>query len=152
MASSTIHQRLLEKQTLDLKSAVELARSLEMAERQNLSFRPGYAAAAAPTLEEQQALQELALGDSTTASATNNQKCYFCGQSRHPKSACPARDATCKKCHKKGHFAKVCLSKRHGTAAAGDTSSLMTIVASASASSLANVTVKVKLIKLKQKL
>ena len=152
MASSTIRQRLLEKQTLDLKSAVELARSLEMAERQNQSFRPGYAAAAVPTLEEQQALQELTLGDSTSASATNNQKCYFCGQSRHPKSVCPARDATCKKCHKKGHFAKVCLSKRHGTAAAaGDTSSLMTIVASASASSLANVTVKVKINQIKTK-
>ena len=150
MASSIIRQRLLEKKTLDLKSAVELARSLEMAERQNQSFRPVYAAAVPPPLEEQQALQELTLGDSTSASTSNSQKCYFCGNARHLRSACPAREATCKKCLKKGHFAKVCLSKRQGTAAAaGNTNSLMAVVASASSSSLANVTVKVKINKIK---
>lgn len=42
------------------------------------------------------------------ASGIQGQKCFFCGNSRHPRSKCPARDATCSKCQKKGHFQKVC--------------------------------------------
>ena len=34
--------------------------------------------------------------------------CFFCGNNKHPRSRCPAREATCLKCSKKGHFAKVC--------------------------------------------
>ena len=37
--------------------------------------------------------------------------CYFCGNNRHPRSKCPAKDGTCAKCQKKGHYAKVCQSK-----------------------------------------
>ena len=35
----------------------------------------------------------------------------FCGgYSKHQRSKCPARDAVCNKCHKKGHYTKVCRS------------------------------------------
>ena len=37
-------------------------------------------------------------------------KCLFCGFSKHPWFKCPARDANCNKCHRKGHYAKVCRS------------------------------------------
>ena len=39
------------------------------------------------------------------------EKCYFCGNSRHPHIKCPAKDVNCNICSKKGHFAKVCQSK-----------------------------------------
>jgi len=42
---------------------------------------------------------------------TTSLSCYFCGNNRHPRSKCPAKDATCAKCQKKGHYAKVCQSK-----------------------------------------
>ena len=42
----------------------------------------------------------------------NNYNCSHCGQSpMHPRQQCPARDATCHHCSKKGHFKSVCQSK-----------------------------------------
>ena len=47
-----------------------------------------------------------------------------CGSTseNHLRLKCPARDATCMKCNKRGHFAKVCLStpKKLAVIAAGD--------------------------------
>ena len=44
----------------------------------------------------------------TAAPGMQRQKCFFCGNSRHPQSKCPARNATCSKCQKKGHYQVVC--------------------------------------------
>ena len=38
-------------------------------------------------------------------------KCYFCGFDSHLRFKCPAREATCRKCKKKGHYQRVCQSK-----------------------------------------
>ena len=38
-------------------------------------------------------------------------KCFFCGNKRHPRFNCPARDRVCYKCKKKGHISSDCLSK-----------------------------------------
>ena len=37
--------------------------------------------------------------------------CFFCGNSKHPRSRCPARETICLNCQKKGHFSKVCRGK-----------------------------------------
>ena len=42
------------------------------------------------------------------ASGLQGRKCFFCGNSRHCRSKCPARDVTCSNCQKKGHFQRVC--------------------------------------------
>ena len=39
------------------------------------------------------------------------QQCRRCGRGSHPFQSCPARNATCSKCHRKGHFTSRCLSK-----------------------------------------
>ena len=39
-------------------------------------------------------------------------KCFFCGYSRNPRYKCPAREAICKVCSKKGHFLSVCRLRR----------------------------------------
>ena len=60
-------------------------------------------------------LQNLSMAKKRTLAAaateTTSPSCYFYGNNRHPRSKCPAKDATCAKCQKKGHYAKVCQSK-----------------------------------------
>ena len=44
--------------------------------------------------------------------ATPNETCPRFGKSpSHARNSCPSKDAVCRKCTKKGHFAKVCYSK-----------------------------------------
>ena len=44
--------------------------------------------------------------------AMPNPTCQRCGKSpSHARNSCPAKDAVCRKCTKKGHFAKVCKSR-----------------------------------------
>uniref|UniRef100_A0A3B3C9Q2 Gypsy retrotransposon integrase-like protein 1 n=1 Tax=Oryzias melastigma TaxID=30732 RepID=A0A3B3C9Q2_ORYME len=62
-------------------------------------------------------------------SQSENQKafknCGRCGKSpAHPKSTCGARDAICRKCQKKGHFAAVCRSSRIGAVVEDDDNTL----------------------------
>ena len=41
-----------------------------------------------------------------------NHNCGRCGQIKHrPGDRCPAKQATCRKCNKKGHYATCCFSK-----------------------------------------
>lgn len=106
-----IRQRLMENNTLDLKNMFDQARSLELAMRNSESYvsPPSSVNAAVPlaAMEDQEQI------DSGTLAAvgSNASTCFFCGNSNPPRSRCPARDAVCSKCQKKGHFAKVCCGK-----------------------------------------
>ena len=44
-------------------------------------------------------------------SATTPKQCTRCGRGVHRRDKCPACDAICRKCHKKGHYSAHCLSK-----------------------------------------
>ena len=105
LTSPQIRQRLLEKRELNLEAAFDSARSLELAEKQSLSYRTDSVTVAVSTSskanEDQEAL-------TAAASKSNEEKCYFCGGRRHPRSKCPARDSDCDSCGIKGHFRKVC--------------------------------------------
>ncbi|XP_077864282.1 uncharacterized protein LOC144349635 [Saccoglossus kowalevskii] len=50
-------------------------------------------------------------GYSRTSTQTQD-SCRWCGGQRHDRRICPARDSTCHKCQKSGHFKKVCHSTR----------------------------------------
>ena len=41
----------------------------------------------------------------------NAKMCRRCGKSSHPHQPCPAKDATCFRCNRKGHYSTQCLSK-----------------------------------------
>jgi hypothetical protein len=137
LQSNHIRQRLLENKCLDLATAFDQARALEMAQQHSNSYsRADTTTVAAlqtndapPTALAEDAPER---GNLNTASSA----CYFCGRSRHPRSKCPAKDATCNKCSKTGHFSKVCRSTKMVTAAANHTPTLATISA-ASPTSLA---------------
>ena len=51
---------------------------------------------------------------SSNSAITPGGKCFFCGYKRHPRDKCPAKDATCMNCEKKGHYARVCKSTLKG--------------------------------------
>ena len=38
-------------------------------------------------------------------------QCMRCGKPTHPRDKCPARDAICHRCNRKGHYSSQCLSK-----------------------------------------
>ena len=124
LSSSVIRQRLLENKTLTLEEAVNQARSLDLAQRNaDMYAVPVNASAATEKCEPESELadsnryqsqyQPVSVPVSETAAVAKagvRAMCQFCGRAGHPRSACPARNVTCFKCSKKGHFAIVCRS------------------------------------------
>ena len=116
LSSSQIRQRLLEKSTLKLKDAFDLARSLEMAEKHSQTYYTNPVASVTDKLQpittsndsdsKSSFHEDCACALSHFPSGSN--KCFFCGYNRHPRQKCPALNAMCKGCGKKGHFQKVC--------------------------------------------
>ena len=106
LLSPHIRQRLLEKSKLDLKTAFDDARTLDMAEKQSHSYRSDNLTAALDKSPD----SDQNTSNNLAAAGPTEDKCFFCGYKRHPRNKCPAKDATCKKCSKIGHFAKVCRS------------------------------------------
>ena len=105
-----IRQRLLEQESLDLQKTYDKARSLELAHKQSQSYQatPSSVPCGATSLPTQSEHPEK---DTSTINAISNTgKCYFCGYSKHSRFRCPAKEALCKGCGKKGHFQKVCQS------------------------------------------
>ena len=91
------------------------ARALDSAMRSSESYfvpQPVTTAATASEIVHQNQVDsqvDSTHSDSTLAAA--DPKCFFCGNSKHTRSKCPAKDAICNKCQKRGHFVKVCRGK-----------------------------------------
>ncbi|XP_076061516.1 uncharacterized protein LOC143037271 [Oratosquilla oratoria] len=128
LTSPLIRQRLLENKTLDLQAAYDQAYSLDLAQRNVNSYGPVTPqfvhSAAVMTPDRTQTWDEtvkdkpmskdcVMTAEDPVLAATLSMKsrCYFCGGLRHKRITCPARNATCNKCCKQGHFARVCMSK-----------------------------------------
>ncbi|XP_059823926.1 uncharacterized protein LOC132393115 [Hypanus sabinus] len=136
LRSVYMRQRLLENSDLTLSSAIEKANALEAA-RHNadavqsrdsppVSWTPQTPPPPAPGSEfANAAASRHSTSSPTQTTAVARKKlvlCYFCGQKKHPGQRCPAREATCSSCGKRGHFAKVCKSQpRAECSAAGET-------------------------------
>lgn len=107
LLDSTVRQRLLESSNLSLKDAFTQARSLELAQHQSRYYQDMPLVNFAKENVEDETINQLKKEDITAAVNTT---CYFCGQRRHPRIKCPAKDAVCHQCGKKGHFKHVCQS------------------------------------------
>ena len=96
-------KRLLSESSLSLAKAIEIAQSVEAAEKNTLKLKGG------------------ATGEVLRISPRRNRKpekkevCYRCGNKGHQPGECRYKDAKCHKCHKVGHLAKVCRSRNTST-------------------------------------
>ena len=80
---------------------------------------------------------------SLAATYAPKKKCYFCVDSIHNNRNCPARDATCRNCGKKGHFGKVCVSKANASTTAAVFSPASCSITAACPNSLSQASVNV---------
>lgn len=129
LRSSSIRARLLENDTLDLKSTVKQAQALEQSQIRSESFivpeQTPFSASAGDYQQEQANVTPL-VSDERAAAAVrpmtrnvNTSLCYNCGGRRHPndnRRLCPGKDSVWHTCGKMGHFAKVCKSNKISSA------------------------------------
>ncbi|XP_059827405.1 uncharacterized protein LOC132395116 [Hypanus sabinus] len=118
LRSVYMRQRLLEHSNLTLRSAIETANALEAALHyadavQSRDCPPVPWTPQTPPPPAPAGKIAAASRDSTSSpiptTAVACQKpvlCYFCGHKKHSRQRCPAREATCSSCGKRGHFAK----------------------------------------------
>ncbi|XP_045130528.1 uncharacterized protein LOC123515737 [Portunus trituberculatus] len=143
LQSPMIRQRLLENKTLDLTTIFDQARALDSAQRNSESYSD------VPSSR----VISAALGDGSDdesepsgVMAAASSKCYFCGLRRHPRTKCPAWEAMCHKCQKKGHFAKVCRSKGVNAAITPtNNATLATVTSAATPSVLRSAVVQISI-------
>ena len=89
-----IQKRLLAETELTLTKMMEIAQSMEAADRDAQKLKGN-------ELDSQ--VSEMSLG--------TQKSCYRCGSEQHKPRACPYREAECRNCKKKGHLARMCQSK-----------------------------------------
>ncbi|KAL7839056.1 hypothetical protein SRHO_G00257140 [Serrasalmus rhombeus] len=114
-SSTRIRERLLLEVPLDLKKAMTIARQIETAVAE-AKVMMGAADGAVHAVQHSGKLRR-GHGKGTPLQRPrgvwNNAQgitCYRCGSGQHVATSpgCPAKDAMCRSCNKKGHFAKVC--------------------------------------------
>ena len=119
LVSNSIRQRLLENKTLDLNSAFDQARSLDAAQESSNLYSQQAMPTFSATINESSKLKTSSINENNSAaisSGKSKSSCWFCGNTRHPRSNCPARNAVCHKCKKTGHFEKLCRSSLNSAA------------------------------------
>ena len=117
ISSNDIRQRLLESEKFELQAIFDKARSLDVAQKSAERITSAHTAQVSynvaalkpePEPGQFQNSDQDRRPDTSLATATADEKCYFCGRKRHSRRLCPAKDSVCFKCNKKGHFAAVC--------------------------------------------
>ena len=123
LCSNYIRQHLLENVKLTLDEACEKARTSHIAQKnsevslqQNSQPSLHVAAATAAVVETDPLDRTPETLAAVQKQAVVKKSCYFGGGSLHTnRKSCPAFDAVCHNCSKKGHFANVFLSEKKPT-------------------------------------
>ena len=114
--SDIIRMRLLEQTDEDatLENCISLASAIELSSDYNRSFR-GTEGLDSSVPSSEAASDLCSTGRQPTSTVNEGgqvrNKCQFCGLRGHPRRNCPARNDSCHKCQKKGHWATACRSQ-----------------------------------------
>ena len=118
---SALSQRLQLDATLTLEKAKKLVRQREAVGEQNQllretepSTRPSTSVdELQPRRYDRRRPQQRNSGPRrvTFTPQTQSKTCQRCGKGQHSREECPAKDAECHRCHKKGHFNAMCRTK-----------------------------------------
>jgi len=106
LLSHVIRQMLLENRELDLATAFEQARTLDLAQKNSEAYDLGKVLASSVSDEASEVHSQ-----NQEVTGSSRKLSFFCGFSYHDRKVCPAKGNVCHLCKKKGHFAKVCRSK-----------------------------------------
>ncbi|XP_012562704.1 uncharacterized protein LOC101238699 [Hydra vulgaris] len=140
LLSNSIRQHLLENKILDLSSAFDQTRFSDVAQQNSNLYSQLTIPTSASIQEIKSLLQKQSMTDNHLAAiAKSKQLCWFCGNIRHPRTKCPAREAICHKCKKIGHFEKLCRSSNVSAAIPKIDDDYFCATISASANSLFRV-------------
>ena len=97
LQNNSIRWRLLAERKLMLKSAIELAKTMENAD-----------------LETQIIATDIKTENVNTMNNATR-KCYRCNSTKHLANVCRFKDAKCNNCHMKGHISKACCNRTRQT-------------------------------------
>ena len=116
LRDAKVSEKLQTDSELTLEKAVILARQNEAIKQQQLNLRDSSSQSGATNSVNVDAIKKTyrqrPQPRTSQSQMANNSVCSRCGKSpSHSKDRCPAREATCRKCNKKGHFRVVCKSK-----------------------------------------
>lgn len=114
VANPNIRERLLLEPDLTLDKALTIATQVESARQKAKVIAatdsvPVHAVQPRPQTTNKKYNQHTLPNMPLTDTATSSRSCFRCGSDKHLANSpqCPAAKATCKSCHKVGHFARV---------------------------------------------
>ena len=124
---TSLSERLQMNADLTLEKAKQIVRQREAVQKQQTILHRGE--------QPSETMVSYLKGDKRSSSrksstppqrqqSQHSQKCTRCGKGPHSRGACPAKEAICHKCKKKGHYSAQCFSKGVAEVSSQPTSNL----------------------------
>ena len=111
LCDSALSEKLQLESDLTLEKAITLARNREAVRKQQPVVRA----------DTSSNIDTINYSSKRKGTKAHKSRCLRCGKPNHfGKEQCPAKTATCRKCHKRGHFQTVCRSAKSVEAVATD--------------------------------
>ena len=108
----SLSDRLQSKGTLTLAQSVQMSRQAETRAQNRDLVRGNNKPAQIEFVDSGESGNKKTPNKESSKPTPN---CGWCGRERHQHQVCPAKDATCNKCKKRGHFQNVCRSSASPT-------------------------------------
>ena len=117
LRDSHLRRRLMANDNLTLDQVIKEVKSAEITKHQDQILQNNSSAADISEVHDRKVPENKRRSPKPKhfggSSKTKQKSCYRCGaQPGHPPQRCPAKDATCNACNKKGHYSKVCKSSK----------------------------------------